>query len=310
MKREFGQIAWDDFLEHDLRQLIRLAILEDLGREFDWTSLALIPPDAEATADVVACQDGIMAGIRLGFVLQSEAVARFHWRPLVEDAARVQRGTVVATAQGNAQALLACERILLNFLGRMSGIATLANRYVERVAGTKARIYDTRKTLPGYRRLDKYAARCGGAWNHRLGLNDAVLIKDNHLATGDLRRRTGESPARGPAQAVQLARAFVAGLAPGRREMLVELEVDSWDQLTDLPDNPPDILLLDNFRIEHIAAAVSFRDAKMPAVELEVSGGVSLDTVRAIAETGVDRISVGAITHSANCFDFALDWQC
>lgn len=309
MKRDFGQVTWDEFLEHDLRQLIRLAVLEDLGREFDWTSLALIPPDTQATADVVARQDGVVAGMRLGFVLQDEAAARFVWHPLVEDASRVQRGTVVATAQGNAQALLACERILLNFLGRMSGIATLANRYVERVAGTKARIYDTRKTLPGYRRLDKYAARCGGAWNHRLGLYDAVLIKDNHLATGDLRPREGDTPARGPAQAVQMARSFVAGLAPSRRAMLVELEVDSWDQLAALPDTPPDLILLDNFRIEEIAAAVSFRDAKMPAVELEASGGVSLDTVRAIAETGVDRISVGAITHSATCFDFALDWQ-
>jgi nicotinate-nucleotide pyrophosphorylase (carboxylating) len=206
----------------------------------------------------------------------------------------------------------------LNLLGHLSGIATLTARYVEAVSGTKARIYDTRKTLPGWRRLEKFAVHCGGGHNHRLGLFDGVLIKDNHLAFGA--EQTGAARYT-PAEAVQRARAFLAQLpAEARPEtLLVEVEVDSLDQLSEvlsaatsretLESLLPDIVLLDNMPPAVLAEAVALRNALAPAVELEASGGVNLSTVAAISRTGVERISVGALTHSACWFDVGLDWE-
>jgi nicotinate-nucleotide pyrophosphorylase (carboxylating) len=189
------------------------------------------------------------------------------------------------------------------------GIATLASRYVAQAQGTKAKIYDTRKTTPGWRRLEKYAARCGGACNHRMGLYDAVLIKDNHLA----QRGQAASDA---ASAVRDARAFLSGHdgalgLPDRalQDLVVEIEVDTLDQLTSVLPAGPDIVLLDNMSPNLLRQAVALRDQLAPQVELEASGGVHLDTLREIAATGVERISVGAITHSAHSLDVGLDWQ-
>jgi nicotinate-nucleotide pyrophosphorylase (carboxylating) len=193
------------------------------------------------------------------------------------------------------RALLAIERAALNFLQRLSGIATLTAEFVRRVEGTGARIFDTRKTTPGWRVLEKYAVRCGGGTNHRVGLHDSVLIKDNHLAW----LAGGGDPV---GRAIARSR---AGLPAGT---VIEIEVDSLAMLDRALDCNPDIVLLDNFTLELLAQAVGLRDAKKPAIPLEASGGVSLDTVRAIAETGVERISVGALTHSAPALDIALDY--
>ncbi len=223
---------------------------------------------------------------------------------------------------------------MLNFLGRLSGIATLTQRFVQTIAGTEARIYDTRKTAPGWRRLEKYAVRQGGGCNHRTGLFDAILIKDNHLALGagkqwsvvggqgsveakDRFPHPGPLPEGvvvtqfSPAEAVQHARQFLARNFPAddsRREMIVEVEVDSLTQLEQVLPGRPDIVLLDNMNPEDLRRAVELRNLLSPEVELEASGGVSLATVRVIAETGVDRISAGALTHSAVSLDVALDW--
>ena len=201
--------------------------------------------------------------------------------------------------------MLAAERILLNLLGRLSGIATLTRQYVDLVAHTKARIYDTRKTTPGWRRLEKYAVRCGGGWNHRGGLDEAVLIKDNHLAAGRRRLPTGRSDSRPP------RRSHGQGGSPSERgnpNMVIEVEVDTLDQLDAVLPARPDIVLLDNMSPAQLREAVARRNAFDPAIELEASGGVDLATVRAIAESGVERISVGALTHSAVALDFGLDW--
>jgi nicotinate-nucleotide pyrophosphorylase (carboxylating) len=192
---------------------------------------------------------------------------------------------------------------VLNFIGRLSGVATNTSRYVAAVAGTKARVFDTRKTTPGWRRLEKYAVHCGGGVNHRTGLYDAVLIKDNHLALAADEHIT-------PAEAVRRAKAFLAETAAQRdqAELLVEIEIDSLDQFDAVLGAGPVIVLLDNMRPDKLHAAVTRRNDLAPAIQLEASGGVSLSTVRAIAETGVDRISVGEITHSAPALDVALDW--
>jgi nicotinate-nucleotide pyrophosphorylase (carboxylating) len=189
------------------------------------------------------------------------------------------------------------------------GIATLADRYVACVAGTQARIYDTRKTTPGWRRLEKYAVRCGGAFNHRLGLYDGVLIKDNHLAQS---AEAGQTPGEVAAHAVRRCRQFLAELAAteaARSDLILEVEVDSMEQLAAVLPERPDIVLLDNMNVEQLRACVALRDATAQGVELEASGGVTLETLADIAATGVDRISVGALTHGASSLDVGLDWD-
>jgi nicotinate-nucleotide pyrophosphorylase (carboxylating) len=219
----------------------------------------------------------------------------------------ISAGQTLATLSGPARSLLTSERILLNLIGRLSGIATLARKYVDAVAGTNARIYDTRKTTPGWRRLEKYAVHCGGAHNHRTGLFDAILIKDNHLALAAQAQGTGHLTA---AEAVRRARDFVASMKAGQRgvPLLIEVEVDTFAQLAAvLPENP-DFVLLDNMNAEQLRHAVELRNSAAPSVELEASGGVNLTTVAGIAASGVERISVGALTHSAVSLDVGLDW--
>jgi len=187
-------------------------------------------------------------------------------------------------------------------LGRLSGIATLTRRYVDAVQGTNAQIYDTRKTTPGWRQLEKYAVRCGGGNNHRAGLYDAVLIKDNHLALG----RQGNEPFT-PAEAVIRTKEFLrkrSACLP-----IIEIEVDTLEQLREVLPTGPDIVLLDNMAPPQIVEAIHIRNSLNPNVQLEASGGITLETLRSIAETGVERISVGALTHSAVSLDFGLDWE-
>ena len=321
MTTQFHQIEWDDRLARDWASLLTLAIAEDLGASGDWTSKALIPEMAAGRAEVVARRPGVVAGL----AAMPQTAAAFHpglkWNPAVEDGATVAPGNAVGSIEGPLRGILATERVLLNLLGRLSGIATLTRRCVEAVAGTNARIYDTRKTTPGWRRLEKYAVRRGGGWNHRGGLDEAVLIKDNHLAiVGQVANLSHtNSDATGlvgqvanlsydSAEAVRRARDFVRRHAI-EAEMPIEIELDSLDRFDDVLNARPDIVLLDNMTPSQLREAVARRNAVAPAVELEASGGISLDTIRAVAESGVERISIGALTHSAVSLDFGLDWR-
>lgn len=309
MRKEYRQLTWDADVEHDCRQIVRLAILEDLERGHDWTTVALASEEAQSAANLVARQPGVIAGIEAARIALEEMEITAAWEPQVADGAKVERGTLIARLRGSARGLLTAERTLLNLIGRMSGIATLTAQYVAAIAGTQARVYDTRKTTPGWRRLEKYSVRCGGGHNHRLGLYDGVLIKDNHLALG----RQGPDAARyTPAEAVHRARQFLQQHGAGQAsftEMLVEVEVDSLDQLREVLPANPDIVLLDNMSPPVLREAVAIRNELAPHIELEASGGITLATIRAVAETGVDRISSGALTHSAIVLDVALDWQ-
>ncbi len=309
MAKDFDQVAWDTALEEACRQVVRLAVEEDLGAVGDCTSQALVAESALGRAQITARQAGIVAGLRALPLVLAEFDAGLRFSPAIEDGSQVQPGDRVGVVQGPVRSLLSAERTLLNLLGRLSGIATLTRRYVEAVAGTQAQIYDTRKTTPGWRRLEKYAVRCGGGRNHRLGLFDAVLIKDNHLAWGAEPSAEG-TPRFTPAQAVARARQWIRRRAPGwlSSRMIVEVEVDSLEQLLAVLPAHPDVVLLDNMPPAMLAEAVAHRNALAPKVQLEASGGVTLETVRAIAESGVERISVGALTHSAGALDFGLDW--
>jgi len=305
MTREFQQVEWDETLEHDCRQLVRLAVREDLERQLDVTTVALIEPEAQGRAALVARQAGVICGVRVVPLALDEMEIDARWTPRTQDGDRVARATVVGTLEGPARDLLTAERLLLNLVGRLSGVATLTRQYVDQVAGTSARIYDTRKTTPGWRRLEKYAVRCGGGRNHRTGLFDAVLIKDNHLAHVATERQGHVTPA----QAVQRARARIREMLPREaRTMIVEVEVDSLAQLAEVLPQRPDLVLLDNMTVDQLREAVALCDATAADTQLEASGGVNLATVAAIAQSGVPRISVGALTHSAVALDVALDW--
>lgn len=303
--REFKQQQRDEFLRDSLEQLTRLAIREDLQRGYDLTTIAIVPEQLPATADIMARRAGYAAGIDLiewivDCLQASVTVERF-----VADGDSFEAGKCLATLGGNARDVLTCERTILNFLGRLCGIATWTAAHVGKVADLPVRIYDTRKTTPGWRHLEKYAVRCGGGHNHRGSLNEAVLIKDNHLAC--YARVNGLVLS--PSQAVERARTFLSKQNDAPKQAIIEVEVDSLNQLEDALTARPDIVLLDNMGPELLRQAVALRNARCPEVELEASGGVNLETLRSIAETGVDRISLGALTHSAVNLDLGLDWR-
>ena len=312
MPKDFRQIEWDAELEDDCRQLVRLAVREDLSHGQDWTTVALVPRDRQAQAQVIVRQAGILAGMRATACALHEMDSQVNWQPELEDGGRIEPGDVVALMQGPARNLLTCERIVLNFLARLSGIASRTSHFVDAVASTEARIYDTRKTTPGWRKLEKYAVRCGGGHNHRTGLYDAVLIKDNHLALGRA-LDCSEGPF-DPAQAVGRVRRCLNQLGPNStrdtpnvRDCLVEVEIDALATLEDVLAVGPDLVLLDNFSPPSLRSAVQLRDRVAPHIELEASGGIDLQSVRDVAASGVERISVGAITHSAPALDVSLD---
>ncbi|ANC52321.1 MAG: nicotinate-nucleotide pyrophosphorylase (carboxylating) [Brevundimonas sp.] len=275
-----------------IEPVVRLALAEDLGRAGDMTAIACIPEGARMKAAFSARKPGVLAGIdcvRLA-VLAMDPKASVDLR--LRDGDAFEAGDVLAVVEADARAFLSAERTALNLVGRLSGVATLTRTYVEAVAGTKARIADTRKTTPGLRALEKHAVACGGGINHRFGLDDAILIKDNHVVVCG-----------GVAEAVRRAKAFAPHL------MKVEVEVDGLDQLgavLALIDEgaAPDVIMVDNFSLDDLCAAVARVAGR---IVLEASGGVDLTTVRGIAETGVDVISVGALTHSAPVLDIGLD---
>ncbi len=276
------------------RRLVELALQEDVGGG-DLTSLAVIPEALEGRAVFVARAPGVLAGLPAATLVFATLDPRLQFEPLLRDGDAVQPGNRLARVAGPMRAILSGERTALNFLQHLGGIATQTRRYVDAVAGLKCRVLDTRKTLPGWRLLEKYAVRCGGGQNHRVGLFDGVLIKDNHLsALGH-----GKKEIRA---AVEAARSLHAAAVP------IEIEVDNLAELDEALHCTPDIVLLDNMPPEAMREAVRRRDAVAPQVLLEASGGVTLATVRAIAETGVDRVSVGALTHSAPALDMALDY--
>lgn len=277
-------VPLDDIL---VRPIVDHALAEDLGRAGDITGQACIDPDARLSVVWASRQDGRVSGLSCARLALAALDPTATFEVAAPDGSDVMPGAILARAEGNARAVLAAERTGLNLLGRLSGVATLTRAYVRLVEGTGATIVDTRKTTPGLRALEKYAVRCGGGVNHRFGLDDAILIKDNHVAACG-----------GVGEAVRRARAHAGHLVK------VEVEVDGLDQLDEALKHRPDVVMLDNFSLDDLKTAV--RLAKGRAV-LEASGGVNLTTVRAIAETGVDVISVGALTHSAPVLDIGLD---
>jgi nicotinate-nucleotide pyrophosphorylase (carboxylating) len=278
------------------RRLATWALEEDLGPNGDLTSQAVVPADRAGRAALVARASGVIAGLPAARQVFAMVDPELEFTPRAEDGAVVAPGAVLAVVSGRMRSILTGERTALNCGQRLSGVATLTRRYVEAAAGLPCQVLDTRKTTPGWRLLEKYAVRCGGGHNHRMGLGDGVLIKDNHLAA------VGTGPA-AAAEAVRRARQQYGHSVP------LEVEVDDLDQLDAALAVRPDVVLLDNMPPELLREAVRRRAAAAPGVLLEASGGVNLNTIRAVAETGVDRVSVGALTHSAPALDIALDYQ-
>lgn len=289
----------------ELRPLIELAHREDLRDAGDVTSRLLIPEDATGVGTLIQREVGVACGLPIVEMigrlyderLRVEQIPGFHL-DVIEGRYSDARSTPLLRIRGPMRSLLSAERLILNFLQHLGGVATQTNRFVQRVQGTAARIYDTRKTLPGFRLLDKYAVRCGGGYNHRMGLYDGLLVKDNHLVGLDppqlvafLSRVVGQSRAEAPSR-------------------FVEVEVDTIEQLQQvLKVDGIDVILLDNMDCPkmHLAVEMRNRVGRKGQVDLEASGGISLETVRSVAETGVERIAVGALTHSAAALDIGLD---
>lgn len=297
-------MSWD-FDERESRDafaLIDMALEEDLGDAGDVTGSGVIPSGARGGARVVSRASGVLAGLPVVPRLLRRGGFDLEWEGLLGEGSRLSPGSVAGVLRGDARDLLAVERTLLNFLQRMSGVASLTARFVEASrsvdAGAKALVMDTRKTTPGWRRLEKYAVRVGGGTNHRMGLFDMLLVKDNHLAWLS---RTGDA----------IGAAVEAARAARGRSLALELEVDSLEQLDRALElgSEIDVVLLDNFGLEGLREAVRRRDARAPGLALEASGGVNLETIGGIAATGVDRISVGALTHSAFALDLGLDYD-
>jgi nicotinate-nucleotide pyrophosphorylase (carboxylating) len=268
---------------------VAAALAEDLGSEGDITTDAIVPAESTGEAAIVARQKGVIAGLDLAEAAFKALDPKTSFVRVVQDGGEVASGGTIATVTGKTRALLTAERTALNFLGRLSGIATLTAAYVEAVEGTGARISCTRKTTPGLRAFEKYAVRAGGGVNHRFGLYDAVLVKDNHIAA-----------AGGLAQALERLSARSGHLVK------IEVEVDTLDQLKQALSFAIDAVLLDNMDVDTLRQAVKLVAGR---VKTEASGGVTLETVREIALTGVDLISVGALTHSPRNLDSSLEWK-
>ena len=273
-------------LSNEILDCIRRALTEDIGTG-DATTDAIVPPDATMRGQIIAKQDGIIAGLDVARAAYQLLDSDVDFSAQLANGSRVTKGGILALVSGRTSSLLTAERTALNFLGRMSGIATLTRQFVDAVAGTRAVILDTRKTAPGLRLVDKLAVKLGGGGNHRIGLYDMILIKDNHI-----------DYAGGIEEAVRRARAFDSGLQ-------IEVEARTLDDVNVALKLGVERILLDNMSVEMMAEAMTLTNGR---AKLEASGNVTLETVRAIAETGVDYISVGALTHSAKVFDVSFDY--
>jgi nicotinate-nucleotide pyrophosphorylase (carboxylating) len=273
-------------LSEEILDIIRRALKEDIGSG-DVTSNSIIPADAYMNGEIIAKQNGIVAGLDVARATFEILDSRIQFRAKVSEGSPVETSQTLATIYGPARALLTAERTALNFLGRMSGIATLTRRFVDAVAGTKAVVLDTRKTVPGLRTLDKLAVKRGGGQNHRIGLYDMILIKDNHIDfAGSL------------TEAVRRARYANMGLE-------IEVEARTLDDVREALELGVERILLDNMTLATMSEAVALSAGR---AKLEASGNVTLETVRQVAETGVDYISTGTLTHSVTVFDVSLDW--
>ncbi len=299
-------------------KLAFVALEEDLGVRGiggDRTTRALISGEQKGSAVFVARTNGVLAGLCVAETVVHETVRclleyldsplpdekslhgleDLSFQAYFSDGNTIHSGDRIAQVEGSVAGILAAERSALNFLQHLSGIATQTWRYVQQVQGFSCRILDTRKTLPGLRSLEKYAVRCGGGFNHRMSLHDAILIKDNHLAA------LGGGP--------DAMRSAIRQAREKNPDLSLEVEVESLDLLRVALECNPDIILLDNMSLDQMQEAVQMRNAKAPKIQLEASGGITLENVRSVAETGVDRISVGALTHSAPALDIALDYE-
>lgn len=275
----------------EIHEHVRRALAEDIGSG-DATTLATVPADSRSKAVMAAREPLVVAGLALAVAAFRELSDEIVIENLVADGSRIEAGAQLMRVAGPTRAILSAERVALNFAQRLSGVATLTDRYVQAVGGTHARILDTRKTTPGWRTLEKYAVACGGGQNHRFGLHDQILIKDNHLAA------LASEPPNAVEAAVRRARQTYPGL-------LVEVEADSLQQLKQALEAGADMVLLDNMAPNMLREAVQLAAGR---AKLEASGGIDLSTVRTVAETGVDFISVGALTHSARAVDIGLDF--
>jgi nicotinate-nucleotide pyrophosphorylase (carboxylating) len=292
--REFSRMMGgvEPLSADEIRRTVQSALAEDIGAG-DVTTLATVPQDAKASARVVARERLVVAGLALAEAAFRELSPGMELNPLVADSRQANPGDTLLQVRGQARAILTAERVALNFLQRLSGVATLTAQFVEAIRPIAAKILDTRKTTPGWRRLEKYAVACGGGHNHRLGLFDMVLIKDNHLAA------LAHEPPHAIGAAIRRARLAYPHLK-------VEVEAETPAQVQQAIEFGADIILLDNMSLEDLRTAVHSINGKAKS---EASGGVTLATVRQIAQTGVDFISVGALTHSARAVDIALDFD-
>jgi len=286
-----GRLIAGDLDPDAVAALVRMAVQEDLIGGVDVTSTATISAEHRSTATFGAREAGVVSGLPIAAATIEAVcgVSASNFEYLVEDSTRVEAGQKVARVTAPTRLLLTAERTALNLLCRMSGIATLTRRWADELEGTGATVRDTRKTTPGLRALEKYAVRCGGGANHRFGLSDMALVKDNHVAA-----------AGGVAEAYALVRALEATIP-------VEIEVDTLEGLAEAIDAGADLVLIDNFDTARMRAAVRHRDEHAPEVQLEASGGLTLATARSVGETGVDLIAVGELTHSARVLDLGLD---
>lgn len=304
-----SKFEFDKQTKTDCLVLIEQALAEDLNGTVDCTSWSVVPEGVTGSARFVSREAGVACGLQICELVLQQAAQQLELECHVQDGDTIEKGTALATLRGTARKILLVERTCLNFMCRLSGISSLASRFAVKAEGTAAKVYDTRKTTPGWRRLEKYAVKCGGGENHRMGLYDALMIKDNHLAmfSSVVDHAENTIPV-----ALKNARDWIAEHAselPHGKKTVLQIEVDTLDQYRIALSCDPDIILLDNMTTDQLREAVAIREQESkPAVLLEASGGVNLSTVEAIAQTGVERISVGALTHSAINFDIGLDW--
>lgn len=305
---------FSDDTRNDALGLIKLALIEDIGmadlvKGSCLTTDSVVPLEAKASAAFVSRDYGVVCGLEVCKAAIETYAPGLEMQCELQDGDPVEPRQTIAVLTGDAHLILVIERTCLNFMCRLSGISTLARRFSSEVEGTGAKVLDTRKTAPGWRRLEKYAVACGGGHNHRMGLFDAVMIKDNHLA---FYQSMVDQAAETIPSAIAKARNWImehAGQLPNGEQTVLQLEVDTLEQLKIALPAGPDIILLDNMNNDELCQAVAIRNDLAPNVLLEASGGVNLETIKGIAQTGVERISVGAITHSAPNFDIGLDWR-
>ncbi|MCM8787031.1 MAG: carboxylating nicotinate-nucleotide diphosphorylase [Candidatus Omnitrophica bacterium] len=284
-------------LNKEIRLIIKKAIIEDIGRE-DITTLFTIPCHYKIEAIIIAKEKGILCGLDIAEAIFKERSKNIFFKPLKQEGSKFKKNDKIVYIKGDARAILSGERVALNFLSLLSGVATATRNFVDKIKGTKAKILDTRKTTPNLRILEKYAVRVGGGVNHRKRLDTAVLIKDNHL-------RAGKFLTNGKIDEKRLSKCILH--LKKIYSLKVEIEVETFEEFLSVIKYKPTVVMLDNFSLKQMRQATNYRDKYYPSVKLEASGGINLKNVHKIAKTGVDFISIGSITHSPKAIDFSLE---